>query len=137
MEQEKLFFEDELDALREAIKALGGFKTVGRILWPEKAPDAAGRILADTVNHDRKERLTLAQIMLVMKMARERGVHGPWRWICAEVGYAAEPVEPEDELTRLMRDYMADKQRSAARDEKIERMMAELLRVPSSVRRVT
>lgn len=128
MDQVKLFYEDELDAVREAIRVLGGFKAVGQLLYPEKAADAAGRALADTVNADRKERLTLAQVMLVMKMARDKGCHGPWRWISEEVGYSADPIEPEDELTRLMRDYLAEKTRSQARDAKLERLMAEFLK---------
>ncbi len=34
------FFEDINDALREAVRALGGVKQVGALLWPEVAPDS-------------------------------------------------------------------------------------------------
>ena len=40
-------------ALVEAVKALGGSKVVGCKLWPEKAPDAAQRLLLDCLNDDR------------------------------------------------------------------------------------
>lgn len=37
-------FESVNDALIGAVKALGGSKQVGPLLWPEKAPDAAERL---------------------------------------------------------------------------------------------
>lgn len=122
MSQERLFYEDELDALKEAVRALGGMKAVGPLLHPEKSVDAAARHLSDALNPNRAERLTLAQVMLVMRRARDAGAHGPWQWINAEIGYEAKPVDPEDERARLQREFAQSVQMQKALIERMERL---------------
>ena len=95
------FFECPTDAVRGAVNALGGAKQVGARLWPEKSPDAAGRLLLDCLNASRPEKLELAQVMRVLAWARDAGCHGPMQWICGEVGYEARPVTKAEEIDRL------------------------------------
>lgn len=95
------FYESPEDALRAAVQALGGAKMVGAKLWPDKSPDAAGRLLLDCINPGRAEKLELSQVMRVLAWAREAGVHGPMSWIAAEVGYEAKPITRADEVDRL------------------------------------
>lgn len=45
-----LLYEDELDAAKDAVKALGGAKKVGPLIWPDKAPETAARHLLDCLN---------------------------------------------------------------------------------------
>lgn len=96
------------DALIEAVKALGGSKQVGPMLWPEKAPDAAQRLLLDCLNPDRPAHLTPEQMVLVLRLARRRGHHDALGWLLADLGYApTTPIEPRDEAAELQRQFVA------------------------------
>lgn len=95
------FFECPEDALRAAVQALGGAKQVGAMLWPDKTPDHAGRLLLDCLNPARAEKLDLGQTMRVLRLARDAGVHAPMVWICGEVGYEAKPITKAEEIDRV------------------------------------
>lgn len=123
MNQPALFVESLNDALRDAVRACGGGKVVAYKLWPEKSPEAAARLLSDCLNEHRAERLTPDQLMLVARMARERGCHVVMQYLCAELSYAAPvPVEPETELAGLLREYIALRKGETAIETKIERL---------------
>lgn len=95
------------DALIEAVKALGGSKQVGPMLWPEAAPDAAQRKLLDALNPDRPAHLTPDQAVLVLRKARLAGHHQAAEWLMHKLGYAApQPVEPRNELAELQRQFI-------------------------------
>lgn len=103
MDDQALFFEDLNDALREAVRVCGGMKVVGAQLWPEKTPEAAGRLLSDCLNPHRAERLTPDHLLLVLRLARGRGFHRAMAFIAESIGYQAQPIEPEDERAQLQR----------------------------------
>ena len=95
------------DALVAAVKALGGSKVVGALLWPEKAPDAAQRLLLDCLNDDRPAHLTPDHVRLILRLARQRGHHDAVAWLLADLGYAPpQPVEPRDEVAELQRQFI-------------------------------
>lgn len=101
-----LFHESLTDALREVVQALGGMKSVGVALRPEKAPDAAGRWVADCLNPDRAECLHPDQLLFLLRAGREAGCHAAANYLMREAGYADPvPVEPEDERARAQRDF--------------------------------
>jgi transposase len=103
--QPALFVESLGDALREAVRACGGSKVVGAKLWPEKAPEVAGRLLQDCLNEHRPEKLSPEQVMLLARMARERNCHVVMTYLARECGYAdPQPIEPESELVRSNRE---------------------------------
>ena len=113
------------DALVAAVKALGGSKVVGALLWPEKAPDAAQRLLLDCLNDDRPAHLTPDHVLLILRMARQAGHHGAVSWLLAELGYAAPvPVDPVDALGELQREFIAATRQMAVMANRIERMQA-------------
>lgn len=117
------------DALVECIKALGGSKQVGPMLWPEKTPEAAQRALLDCMNEDRPARLTPEQVVFVLRMARQRGCHAGMRFLCSELGYADPvPVDPRDESAELQRQYIEAARDMARIAERIERLAAPQLR---------
>lgn len=121
--QPSLFCESLADALREAVRACGGSKVVGCKLWPEKAPEAAGRLLQDCMNDNRAERLSPEQVLLLVRMARERGCHAVMTYLARECGYADPvPVEPEDERAALQRQFVEASRAIAVIAERIERM---------------
>lgn len=99
-------YEDESDALRELVRELGGNKVVGPMLRPDLAPDRAGAWLKDCLNPERAERLTPSQLFHLLKLGHDRGIHGPCEYILGNVGYAVQPIEPQDEMAALQRAYI-------------------------------
>ena len=92
------------EALIECIRAAGGSKQVGPLLWPEKTPEAAQRLLLDCLNDDRPAHLTPEQVLLILKLARAKGHHGGVNYMLHQLGYAPTlPIEPRDEAADLMR----------------------------------
>ena len=107
MNQPRLaLYEDESDALRELVRELGGFKSVGPTLRPDLTADRAANWLRDCLNPERAERLQPSQLFMLLRMARERQVHGPTQYILANVGYHITPVEPADGMAELQRAYI-------------------------------
>lgn len=103
----QLFHESWGDALREVIAACGGAKQVAARLWPEKTPDAAHRLLLDCLNETRPERLDPDRLRLVLRMGRDAGCHAGMNYLARDVGYEdCKPLDPQDEQTQLMRDYI-------------------------------
>jgi hypothetical protein len=118
-----LFHESLADALRECIAVCGGSKDVGRLLWPEKAPDVAGRLLADCLNDAKREKLSPEQVLLILRLARERGCHAGMTFIARELGYAdPQPIEPEDERAKLQRDFIESTKALARMAQRIEQL---------------
>jgi hypothetical protein len=119
----KLFYDDDLDALRATVQALGGYKAVGVKLWTDKKPDAAGRLLADCCNISRAERLKPSELLLVMRLGREAGVHILAEHFMGEAGYEQpRPVDPADEasaLVKRMEDVMGVASQLATRLERL------------------
>lgn len=100
---DKLFYDDDVDALKATVHALGGNKGVGRQLWPDKAPDVAGRLMADCCNPGRSERLSPSQLLFVMRLGREKGCHILAEHFMSEAGYAKPvPIDPKDEAGQLL-----------------------------------
>ena len=121
--QERLFFEDVNDALREVVKALGGAKKVGPMLWPEKTVEQAQQVLLSCLNTDRKERLTPEQVFLLLKMARQANFHGAKFWIDDELGYEqGKPLNPQDEQSKLQEDFIAAVRESRRLADRLERL---------------
>ncbi len=110
------FYDCLEDALKSLVQRLGGAKAVGAALFPEKSPDSAARALLDCLNPERAEKLSAGQILLVLRMGHEAGIHDAKRYIDAETGYETVPVtraEQEDRLvsvidsaSKTMRDAM-------------------------------
>lgn len=101
MDQQPLFFDDANDALRTVVQALGGSKVIGAKLWPDKAPDAAGRLLADCLNPSKPEKLSLDQVLLLLRWGHDVGCHAGMQFLANEAGYAITPITPEAERDRL------------------------------------
>ena len=94
-------YESPEDALRSCIQHVGGAKTVGKLLWGDKSPDATRRLLMDCVNARRPEKLEISQIMLILTLARDAGYHTPFYWFAGQLGYEAKPVTRDGEVDRL------------------------------------
>lgn len=101
MQAELPFYESPEDALRAAIQALGGTKTVGSILWPDKGVENASRLLHDCIRPNRAEKLDLSQVLLILTMAKDVGCHTPFQWMASKIGYDIKPVTRAEEVDRL------------------------------------
>ena len=122
MDQPALFHESFVDALHDCIRALGGPKTAGHAMRPEKSVDDARRWLLDCLNPDRAEKLAPDQVLWILKEARKVGCHAAMAYISRECGYAdPQPIEPEDERAELQREYIAAVKTLAAITTRIER----------------
>jgi hypothetical protein len=105
-EQLPMFVEDLNDAIRDTVKALGGFQKVGYDMQPEKGVEGAGRWLSDCCNPDRREKLSPEQLAYIRKRARQQGVHILAAFEARDAGYAPpKPIEPEDERAALLREF--------------------------------
>jgi hypothetical protein len=95
------------DALIECVKAAGGSKEVGVALWGKsQGIDAAQRRLLACLNTERAEKLSLDEIVQVMRMARDRGCHVGMQYLAESLGYTITPIEPKDELAELERRFI-------------------------------
>lgn len=105
--QMSLHHESITDALREVIQAAGGAKSVGALMFPTTPPDQAAGKIRDCLNPDRRERFTPDQVMMLLRLGRQSGCHSAMSFITHESGYGEPvPVEPEDEVARLQREYV-------------------------------
>lgn len=124
-----LFHESLSDALRECVAASGGLKHVGLLLWPEKAPDVAGRLLADCLNDAKREKLSPEQVLLVLRLAREKGCHAGMTFISRDLGYTDPvPVDPEDERAKLQREFIESTKALSKLAQRIEHLDRPALR---------
>lgn len=101
MQSEMPFYESPEQALTAAVQHLGGAKMVGAALWPDKTPDSARTRLLDCLNPSRAERLDMSEAMFILKRAKDAGMHAPFFWMAAEIGYDAKPITKAEEVDRL------------------------------------
>lgn len=107
MTQVSLFHEDIWQALRDCVSALGGSKKVGILLRPELDAQTAGRWLLDCLNPERKEKLCVEQVLLILRESRRISCHAGIAFINRDAGYAdPQPIEPEDERAALQRMFI-------------------------------
>lgn len=101
-----MFHEDIYDALKDIVRALGGTKKVGPMLWPSKGA-AGGDYLRDCLNAKRRETLDCEEMLTLLKWGREIGCHSAMHYLADATGYKRpEPSQPEDEASELMRRHI-------------------------------
>lgn len=123
MDQVELFHEDIYEALRTCIQALGGPKKVGSVLWPEPTVEKAGNRLNDCINVQRREQLNPEQVLWILTESRKIGCHAAMYFIADNCDYQRpEPIEPEDEQAKLMREFI----QMGKRMEKISAQMSRM-----------
>jgi hypothetical protein len=125
MDQASLFFESWEEALQDDVRGLGGYKEVGRLLFPEILDTAAaGRTLADKLNSNRRERLSDKQERLIIRLAaQKRGYSAALAFLCDDTSHErTKPLNPLDETAELQRQYIASVQLQAKLAERMERL---------------
>lgn len=115
------------EALISCVRVCGGSKQVGPLLWPEKTPEAAQRLLLDCLNDERPNKLSPEQVILVLRMARAKGYHEAMEFICSDAGYTTPaPIEPVDEVSELMKAFNESVALQASLASRIERAASRL-----------
>lgn len=117
--QNALFYECIEDAIKDDIAALGGPKKAAQIFFRDKTMDQGAAYLRAWALADRAERPTPSQYILLKKLAEEAGSRACWTYEEQELSVKVVHVEPEDELTALLREWKADQERGAKRDQRI------------------
>lgn len=124
MHQYELVYNDIFAALRGLVSACGGSKVVGPMIWPAKG-NKADTWLDDCLNNDRAAKLCLEEFVELLRIGRERGFHNAKHFVDDVTHYErSAPVEPEDELTRLLRSYLAQNEQQSTRKERIDSLIA-------------
>lgn len=77
------------DVLVMAVKALGGSKKVGLMLWPDQPLDHAQRKLLDCLDVERLANLKPDQAMLLLRLCRDAGDAVPMAHWCRLSGFEA------------------------------------------------
>lgn len=101
MSQQKLFYEDEFEALQLMISGSErSFKEVASYLFPHLKPESAYARLKACLNPEKDERLTFGQILAAMKFCER---FDPLVFACDETLHARpDRKAPEDEQVRLV-----------------------------------
>ncbi len=117
-------YESINDALIECVRACGGSKSAGVALWPTKGVEAAQRHLLACLNPERNEKLSPNELMLLLRLARDKGCHVGMQQLSHELSYAQPaPIEPKDELAELLRQNLEAHRESQRRQDRIERLL--------------
>jgi len=123
MDQQRLIFDDILDALGEVVRTLGGAKAVGAAMRPELPLDQAAGWVRDCLNANRRERFDPAQVLWILRKGREAQCHAAMHFIADEAGYARPaPLDPQDELAQLQRKFIDAAADVRAIGDRIERL---------------
>lgn len=132
MQQTALFHDDIYEAISTDVQALGGPKKVAVRLWPHKKdPGAAGEYLKCCLRADRAEKLDPEQVMLIKNWAKEVGSYATLTFESQDIGFEFQIIEPEDEIVRLQRQFIAAQE---GMGQILKRM--EKLNLPTAVRGV-
>lgn len=102
-----LFAEDLHEALRTLVAHLGGAKRVGSSMRPDLPGDDAGRWLSKCLDRERPEKLSLDQLLFLLRQGHDASCHVAIQFLAAEAGYTAVPLEPADERAALEREFIA------------------------------
>lgn len=110
--QFELFHEDIYSALRTCVDAMGGPKKVGPELWGNaQTPGKLGEKLANCLNPNHAQKLSLDEVMFILRGAHQVGCHGAINFLCRDAGYAdPNPLEPEEETIALQRQIIQNQE---------------------------
>jgi hypothetical protein len=123
-EQAKLFYEDINDAIGTTVMALGGYKKVGYMLWPNMKIESAYARLKVCVAPNGDQKLDQEEVQTLIREGRKVGCHAIMQFLCDDASYESpKPKEPEDELAQLLREFNTTGKRLENVGERITQLM--------------
>ncbi len=124
VESSQLWYDSMEEAVGAAVSALGGAKKVVTWLWPalaEQKPETAYTRLKHCLNPEKSEKLSLDELMLIARKAREVGEHAIARRFGYDAGYEFSPLDPAESERRARKAqiqwHLAEASRLAQEDE--------------------
>lgn len=119
-------------ALELVVIDLGGSKAVAPLIWPDKGITEAARLLCDCLNDERPAKLDFSQVLFILRLAKDKGIHRGMDYIADDLGYSRpEPIAPKEELAELLKRFFAA-------DESRDGLKAEILKViPAALKAVS
>lgn len=119
----QLFYENIHDAAREVVRALGGGKAVGHLLWKSKPVGEAQTRLSNCLDPNRPEKLSPEELILLMSEGRKAGCHAIMFYVAEQCGYTRpSPLAPQDEAEELQRKFIEAVQQSRILADRLERL---------------
>ena len=126
MDQTSLWHETLEDALGDVVRALGGPKKVGALLWPALPVEDAARKINHCLDRDKSNKLSADELLLILKEGRRIKCLTALAFINRACDCSDPiPTDPETETARLMRQYVEAQKLIVALGEKIEARMSE------------
>lgn len=121
----KLFYDDEFDALSQTISNSDkAFKEVAGYLFPHLKAESQYARLKACLNAEKDERLTFGQIIALCRFCK---CFDALFFMADELSHERPaPKAPEDELTRLLREYLEAEKTRAHAQPKIEELRAKV-----------
>jgi hypothetical protein len=121
----KLFYDDEYDAQAQTIiNSDKSFKEVAAFLFPHLKPESQYARLKACLNPDKDERLTFGQIIAMCKFCK---CVDALFFMADELTHERPaPKAPEDELSRLLREYLEAERTRAHTQPRIEELRTKL-----------
>lgn len=123
--QSALFHEDFTDALQHQVKALGGVEAVGVEIWRDKSRKAAGAWLSDCLNPKRSAKLSLTELVLLLRMGRDAGIMCAFEQLAIETDTEIKAASPTSQRSRLLEQQMQLMRQMQNIQKDIDRMDAE------------
>jgi hypothetical protein len=108
------------DALAEAVKALGGPKKVGYLLWSDMREKLATDRVIHCLTPQRAEKFSPQEVDELGRRAALVGCHAVMRYFGDRWSYDVRPVSPRDEMAELQRQFIASVETVRRISEKIE-----------------
>lgn len=105
--QISLFHDNIHQALSVDVMALGGTVVVGNLLWGGLKPEKASEKLSDCLNVSRNQKLSLDEMLFIVREARKIGSYAGAYYFASDTGFAQpQPIEPEDEKAMLQTQFI-------------------------------
>lgn len=98
MQQGRLVTTSLAEELEGAVWALGGYQQAAAKLWPADCPIKGGERLRTALHPDRREKLSVAEVELLIVAGAEAGTLGPLERLARLCGCRAPEREPPEDV---------------------------------------
>lgn len=118
--QQRLFYDDWQQAVTDTIANSGkSVKEVASALWPDMKMDSAYARFKNALRDDKAEKLTFAEVIYICRFC---GSSDALYYMAQELDHAKpEPIVPQDEQARLLREFNASADALKKLADRIER----------------
>jgi hypothetical protein len=124
VQQNRLFFDTVYDAIGSDILAAGGYKTVAGKLWPNMKQASAYARLKSCIDEHKDEKLDPEEVHSIAKLAKAAtGASSYLQYTGQELECEFTHIEPEDELTQMLRTYLDRDEQQARLKPRIDKLI--------------